>query len=297
MAYLKSANLIEIGDDYGSTYPVESPYGDCAIVAMSVVTDAAGLNIGYNRIADDVIKIKQDNWDIYQSSHPKIWFESHGAVPTEITTALLEQYFGKPLSQTIVLTRHTRGKLTAALANIPFALILSHQHITAIKSGAVYDRWDSRRKIVEEIISLPEHKTDVRRIVKNAISTVKRNPTPDWMEGKLEPNERDLFTKELRLIKDNPVYSIVIQSLNKVFERSLIKESTLKLVVKQELEEDPNFVWAEDLNTLLTKEISNLERKGIIRILSPPPEFSNDDSILGTVTGCRILNRLANALG
>ena len=296
MYHQNSAQFIQVdylGDDYKELYPDTDRYGHCAPIALTVATRAAGINVSYDCIADDVIGLKRANRDFYPTREEE-WFDQPGSVPNEIILSLLERYFQEQFSRTIVLETHPIGTLSAALADVPFALVLSLAHITTIKDGVVYDSWDSRRKAVSEIYCLPKFRATVRKAVKDLAPKGLKQRRPISAKSELTPEEMKLASKELRMITNNRFYWVMMESMNRAFSiRRLLRQPNLECLINQEFEEDSDFVWSENIDRLFIQRLKNLERRGIIRII--PPSFANDTaSLLETELGSKILSHLAN---
>ena len=142
--------------------------GDCSTRAMQVTLRDTIHAVSYNTICFDVIGDKKRNYP----SRSKTWKNNNYAVYNDTTRRLMEQYTRTDWTYVNVWVqakKHPAFKTVAArLAGLKSVMLVSRNHIAAVRSGVIHDTWDSKYCRTTQVLCRQEDASEVKRLLSAA---------------------------------------------------------------------------------------------------------------------------------
>ena len=153
-------------DEYGGG---DVGIGDCTTRAIAVTMRAFNPRINYAVIRKDIIADKQK---YYRSpakrpagSKSDYWLKTHAAVPRMTKRRLMRQYTGAIWIDAKFKKEngapYTFEELAVRLASLESVMLVSDDHIVAVRNGLIHDTWDSKRCWATYIFC---KKTDLQKV-------------------------------------------------------------------------------------------------------------------------------------
>ena len=144
--------------------------GDCATRAIQVTLRDTEHAVSYGKIRSDVIADKQQ---YHADRHSEAWRNNNFAVYNDTTRRLLEHYTHCKwiyISVWGVIDKTPAFKTVAKLlASAPPVVLVSRDHVVALKNGAIYDTWDSTLCRVKMVLCRKKDASAVKLLLRQAI--------------------------------------------------------------------------------------------------------------------------------